>query len=155
MHRWQATFFGSSKGIHVVGRKPIGYAGIPLSAKPFGPGPLSPAVAAGPFLFISGQVGIDPITGKVAGSDAKSQTRQTLLNMQTLLESAGLAMDDVVKTNVFLTRVSDFEAMNEVYREFLAAPYPARSSVVIALANPDLLVEIEGIALLKSGKIGP
>jgi 2-iminobutanoate/2-iminopropanoate deaminase len=138
-----------------VSRTPIGYPGIPLSAKPFGPAPLSPAVAAGPFLFISGQVGIDPVTGKVAGSDVKSQTRQTLLNMQTLLEAAGLTMEDVVKTNVFLTQASNFEAMNEIYREFLAAPYPARSSVVIALANPDLLVEIEGIALLKSSKIGP
>jgi 2-iminobutanoate/2-iminopropanoate deaminase len=90
------------------------------------------------------------MSGKIVGTDIKSQTRQSLLNIQTLIKSAGLAMEDLIKTTVFLTRISDFDAMNEVYREFFVTPYPARSTVGIALAHPDLLVEIEGVALSKS-----
>lgn len=125
----------------------ISHPSVPASAKPFGPAPLSPALSAGPFVFISGQVGIDPTNGKVVGPDVRAQTRQTLQNMAALLQAAGLTMTDVVKTTVFLTRASDFGAMNDVYREFFAEPYPTRSTVGIALANPELLVEIEGIAL--------
>jgi 2-iminobutanoate/2-iminopropanoate deaminase len=129
----------------------ISHPGVASSAKPFGSAPLSPALAAGPFVFVSGQVGIDPASGKVAGPDVRSQTRQTLRNMEALLQAAGLTMGDVVKTTVFLTRVSDFSAMNEVYREFFAEPYPTRATVGIALSNPELLVEIEGIALRHPG----
>ena len=129
----------------------INYPAVPPSAKPFGPAPLSPALSAGPFVFVSGQVGIDPITGKVVGTDVQSQTRQALKNMQALLGAAGLTMADVVKTTVFLTRISDFSGMNAVYREFFPEPFPTRSTVGIALNHPELLVEIEGIALRSCG----
>jgi 2-iminobutanoate/2-iminopropanoate deaminase len=135
-----------------VNKTVIAHPGVPPSARPFGSAPLSAALAAGPFVFVSGQVGIDPLTGKVAGGDVQSQTRQTLRNMAALLQAGGLSMADVVKTTVFLTRIGDFDAMNQVYREFFAEPYPTRSTVGIALANPELLVEIEGIALRRSGQ---
>lgn len=124
----------------------VGYPGIPVTEKPFGPAPLSPAIVAGGFVFVSGQVGMDPKTGKVVGPDLAAQTRQTLRNMQAILEGQGLSMDDLVKVNVFLTDVAHFAPMNAVYREFFTEPYPARSTVGIRLANDDLLVEIEGIA---------
>jgi 2-iminobutanoate/2-iminopropanoate deaminase len=110
--------------------------------------PFSPGLIAGPFAFISGQVGVDPTTGQLAGPDVQSQTRQALENLRALLEQAGLGMGDVVKTTVFLTRMEDFAAMNEVYQSFFPEPLPARSTVgVAALARPELLVEIEAIAL--------
>ncbi len=128
-------------------KQKIQYPGIDPDAKPMGTAPLSPALLAGPFVFTSGQVGIDPLTGKIVGEDIKSQTRQTILNIKALVEAAGLTLNDVVKTNVFLTDISDFSEMNSVYREFFAEPYPARSTVGIALNNPELKVEIEAIAL--------
>jgi 2-iminobutanoate/2-iminopropanoate deaminase len=127
-------------------KKAVGYPGIPVDEKRFGPAPLSPAIVAGSLLFISGQVGMDPTTGKVVASDVAGQTRQTLANMKAILQGQGLAMDDLVKVNVFLTDVADFAAMNAVYREFFTEPYPARSTVGIRLANEALLVEIEGVA---------
>lgn len=110
--------------------------------------PFSPGLIAGPFVFISGQVGVDPATGRLAGPDVQAQTRQTLENVRTLLAQAGLTLADVVKTTVFLTRIEDFAAMNAVYREFFSEPLPTRSTVgVAALARPELVVEIEAIAL--------
>lgn len=125
----------------------IQYPGLDATAKPMGPAPLSPAIQRGNMLFVSGQVGIDPMTGKVVGNDIASQTRQTLENLKSLVEAAGLTLADVVKTNVFVTDVGKFAEMNAVYREYFAEPYPARSTVGIALAHPDLLVEIEAIAM--------
>ena len=125
----------------------IQYPGLDAAARPMGPAPLSPALMAGNMLFVSGQVGIDPMTGTVVGPDIESQTRQTLENLKALVEAAGLTLDDVVKTNVFVTDVGNFPAMNAVYRQYFAEPFPARSTVGIALANSDLLVEIEAIAI--------
>lgn len=125
----------------------IQYPGLDSAARPMGPAPLSPALMAGNMLFVSGQVGIDPITGTVVGPDIESQTRQTLENLKSLVEATGLTLDDVVKTNVFVTDVGNFAAMNAVYRQYFAEPFPARSTVGIALANADLLVEIEAIAI--------
>lgn len=127
-------------------KRAVGYPGIPVTEKRFGPAPLSPAIVAGSLLFISGQVGMDPATGKVVGPDIAGQTRQTLANMRAILHGQGLNMDDLVKVNVFLTDAANFAAMNAVYREFFTEPYPARSTVGIRLANDDLLVEIEGVA---------
>jgi len=125
----------------------VNYPRIAALAKPMGPAPLSAALKVGPFVFISGQVGLDPASGALVGTDVKTQTLQTLRNFQSLVEAAGLTMADVVKTNVFLTDTADFAAMNEVYREFFPQPFPVRSTVGIKLANPDLLVEIEGMAM--------
>ena len=110
--------------------------------------PYSPALVAGPFVFVSGQVAIDRATGKVAEGGAAAQTAQVLDNLEVLLREAGLGLDDVVKTTVFLTDIKDFGAMNEVYRSRFTQPLPTRSTVeVSALANPELKVEIEAIAL--------
>jgi 2-iminobutanoate/2-iminopropanoate deaminase len=110
------------------------------------PLPLSPAIAVGPFLHVSGQLGVDPISGKLVGEDVTSQTRQTLENIKGLVEAAGMTVADIVKTTIFLNNMEDFPAMNAVYREFFSSPFPARSTVGVALVRPDFLVEIEAIA---------
>lgn len=122
-----------------------------MSKEVFGPHPTVPlakAVKAGGMLYLSGAVGFDA-DGNVVGPDIESQTRQTLENIKNTLESLGSSMDKVVKSTVFLTNIEDFAAMNKVYATFFSkdAP-PARSTVgVAALARPDLIVEIEVIAL--------
>lgn len=125
----------------------IQYPGLANGDKPMGPAPISPALKRGPMLYVSGQVGIDPATGKVVAPDIAGQTRQTLENLKALVEAAGMSLADVVKTNVFITDVANFAAMNAVYKEYFGQPYPARSTVGIALANDDLLVEIEAVAI--------
>jgi 2-iminobutanoate/2-iminopropanoate deaminase len=123
----------------------------PIAINPMGgnsnTSPLSPGLIAGPYLFISGQIGVDPASGALAEGGVEAQTEQILTNMAELLAVAGLAMSDVVKTTVFLTRVDDFAAMNGVYRTHFSEPFPTRSTVVVvALARPELVVEIEAIA---------
>lgn len=125
----------------------IQYPGVEEGENPMGPAPLSPAVKRGPFLYVSGQVGIDPTTGKVVSKDVARQTRQTLNNLKALIEAAGMTLNDVIKTSVFLTDIANFSAMNAVYKEFFGAPYPARSTIGIALASDELLVEIEAVAI--------
>ena len=111
--------------------------------------PYSPAVRAGGFLFVSGHVPVDPLTGFTVGEDIRAQTRQTLDNIRRTLEAAGVGPDRIVKTTVFLTNIADFAAMNAVYREFFAGALPARSTVeVSALGRPEFRVEIEAVALV-------
>ena len=109
--------------------------------------PYSPGIRANGFVFASGQVALNA-KGEVVGNDVATQTRQTLENLRRVLEAAGSGMDKLVKTTVFLTDIGQFQAMNEVYRELVPEPRPARSTVQALLARPDLLVEIEGIALV-------
>ena len=93
-------------------------------------GPYSQAIDSGAGLvFVSGQLPIDPATGAFPEGGIREQTRQSLLNARAILEAAGLGLGNVVKTTVFLADMGDFAAMNEVYAEFFAAPYPARSAV--------------------------
>jgi len=108
--------------------------------------PYSPAIKAGNYIFVSGQVGhVDSDGNKLVGVEA--QTKRVLENMKRVLEAAGASMDDVIKTTVFLTRVEDFPKMNEVYRTCFTKDLPARSTVIVAaLARPEMVVEIEGIA---------
>jgi 2-iminobutanoate/2-iminopropanoate deaminase len=108
--------------------------------------PFSPAIKAGDYIFVSGQVGhVDGQGKKLEGIEA--QTRQVLDNMRRVLEAAGASMDDVVKTTVFLVRAEDFPKMNEVYKSCFTQDLPARSTVIVAaLARPEIVVEIEGIA---------
>jgi len=112
------------------------------------PNPLaSPGMKAGDFIFVTGQVGAVDDSGKpVVGVEA--QTRQTLKNMQKVLQAGGASMDDVVKTTVFLVNVNDFAAMNKAYVQYFnKEDKPARSTVIVAgLAKPDWVVEIESIA---------
>lgn len=110
--------------------------------------PYSPALAAGPFVLVSGQLGVDPRTGDLAGADVEAQTRQALENVRSLLREAGLEMSAVVKTTVFLTDMDDFPLMNEVYCRFFSDPLPARSTIGVAsLARSDYRVEIEAWAV--------
>lgn len=127
--------------------KPIAFPGLSSEDRPMGPAPLSAAVLNGPLLFVSGQVGIDPRTGTVAGPDVRSQTRQALDNIRSLVEAAGLTMAEVVKVGIFLTDPDDFAAMNEVYATFFAPPFPARATVGIRLNDPRLRVEMDAIAM--------
>lgn len=109
-------------------------------------GPYSQAVKAGSFLFVSGQLPIDPSTGVFSGSDIKSQTTQSLSNVKAILNAVGLEMSDIVKVTVFLSDMNNFQAMNEVYSTFFTDRFPSRSAVEVARLPKDALVEIEAIA---------
>jgi 2-iminobutanoate/2-iminopropanoate deaminase len=109
--------------------------------------PFSAGIRANGFIFTAGQVGTDPRSGKVAGADVAGQTRQAIANLQAVLEAGGSSLDRLVKTTVFLADLRLFDAMNEVYRELIPEPRPGRSTVEARLARPEILVEIEGIAL--------
>ena len=109
-------------------------------------GPYSQAIKVGGLVFVSGQLPIDPATGAFAEGGIKELTRQSLTNMKAILDEAGTSMANVVKTTVFLADMNDFAAMNEVYAEFFAAPFPARSAVAVKTLPKGALVEIECIA---------
>jgi len=108
--------------------------------------PYSQAVNAGDFLFISGQVPIDPKTGKVVMGDITIQTKQTLENIKAILGAAGLSLKDVVKVTVFLKDVKDFKKMNETYGTYFKEDPPARTTVQAQLAMEELLIEIDAVA---------
>ncbi|MBQ3882578.1 MAG: RidA family protein [Bacteroidales bacterium] len=103
-------------------------------------------VNVGGFLFLSGQLPIDPSTGAFPEGGIEAQTRQSLLNVQAILESQGLSLSNVVKTTVLLADIADFGAMNVVYSQFFSAPYPARSAFAVKDLPKGALVEIECIA---------
>ena len=109
-------------------------------------GPYSQAIRTNGFVFVSGQLPVDPVTGSFAGADVTAQTRQSLQNIQSILAEAGLGMDAVVKTTVFLQNMGDFAAMNEVYATFFTGACPARAAVQVAALPKGALVEIEAIA---------
>ena len=110
-------------------------------------GPYSQAVDSGAGLvFVSGQLPIDPATGAFAEGGVAEQTRQYLTNARAILQAVGLDLKNVVKTTVFLANMADFGAMNEVYAQFFAAPFPARSAVAVKDLPKGALVEIECIA---------
>ena len=109
-------------------------------------GPYSPAVRCGDLLFLSGQIAVDPATGRPASSDIQSDTHRILENIRTLLAAAGLTLDHIVRTTVFLADMNDFQAMNEAYAEFFTPPYPARSTVQAARLPRDARIEIDAIA---------
>jgi 2-iminobutanoate/2-iminopropanoate deaminase len=111
-------------------------------------GPYSPAIRAGQLLFVSGQVPIDPATGNMITGGIADQTRRVLDNIGELLLAAGRSFGDVARTTVFLADMNDFAAMNEVYGEYFAEPYPARATVQVARLPKDARVEIDVIALV-------
>lgn len=120
---------------------------VSTSKAPAAIGPYSQAIQAGNTVYVSGQLPIDPATGVFAGEDIKSQTRQSLTNIRSILTEAGMDMSAVVKTTVLLANMGDFGAMNEVYAEFFSAPYPARAAFQVARLPKDALVEIECVAV--------
>ena len=112
-------------------------------------GPYSQAVRCGDFVYVSGQLPIDPATGAFAGEGLADQTRQSLTNNKSILESEGLSMANVVKTTVLLKNISDFGAMNEVYATFFTGACPARAAFEVAALPKDALIEIEAVAYCK------
>lgn len=120
---------------------------ISSDAAPAALGPYSAGVKAGGMVFLSGQLGLDPKTGQLA-DDVVAQAEQSLENIEALLAAAGSALDNVVKTTVFLADIADFAAVNEVYASKFPEPYPARSAVQVGALPAGALVEIEVIAML-------
>jgi len=112
-------------------------------------GPYSQGVRAGEFLFLSGQIALDPKTMTVVEGDVAAQAEQVLKNMKGALESQGLDFSDVVKTTVFIKDMNDFGKINEIYGKSFTKDAPARSCVEVARLPKDVLIEIEAIALLK------
>ena len=119
---------------------------------PLGPaaiGPYSQGIRAGNLIFLSGQIALDPSTGKlIEATDIGSQTRRVLLNMKGVLSAAGASMDNVVRTTVYLKDMNDFAAMNAVYAEFFQVSPPARSTVEVSRLPKDAVIEIDCIAEL-------
>lgn len=109
-------------------------------------GPYSQAIEVNGFVYASGQLPIDPATGAFPEGGVKEQTRQSLLNVKAILEEAGLALSNVVKTTVYLADIGDFAAMNEVYSQFFAQPFPARSAIAVKALPKGALVEVEVVA---------
>ena len=109
-------------------------------------GPYSQAIRIGSMVYTSGQLPIDPATGQFPQGGIEEQTRQSLRNVQAILDAAGLSMAQVVKTTVFLADMGDFADMNSVYAEFFTPPYPARSAVAVKTLPKQALVEIEVVA---------
>jgi 2-iminobutanoate/2-iminopropanoate deaminase len=111
-------------------------------------GPYSQAVRANGFLYVSGQVALDPKTGEMLGGDISEQTERTLENVKGIVEAAGSKMSHVVKATVFLKDMNEFAAMNQVYARYFPLAPPARSTVQVARLPKDALVEIEVIAVM-------
>lgn len=109
-------------------------------------GPYSQAIEVNGFVYASGQLPIDPATGAFPEGGVKEQTRQSLLNVKAILEETGLALSNVVKTTVYLADMGDFAAMNEVYSQFFAQPFPARSAIAVKALPKGALVEVEVVA---------
>jgi 2-iminobutanoate/2-iminopropanoate deaminase len=110
-------------------------------------GPYTQAIRANDFVFLSGQIAIDPTTGKLVGNDAAEQASQVLKNIKAILTAAGLTFDEVVKTTIFLRNMDDFAKVNAVYGESFEVDPPARSTIAVAGLPMNALVEIEVVAM--------
>lgn len=113
-------------------------------------GPYSQAIVANGFVFAAGQIGTDPKTGTLADG-IEAQVEQTLKNIAAVLKASGSSMENVVKSTVFLADINDFAKMNEIYSKHFKAPFPARSTVQVARLPRDAKIEIEVIALVRTG----
>ncbi len=114
-------------------------------------GPYSQAVRAGQFLFVSGQIPLDPSTGQLVSDDIREQAHRVLQSLGAILETAGGSFEHVVRTTVFLTDLGDFAAINEVYASYFGDPAPARSTVQVAALPKSVRLEIDAIAVLPEG----
>jgi len=125
---------------------PIDRKVIATDKAPKALGPYSVAIQLGSLVFTSGQVGIDPAKNEIVAGGIEAETRQVLTNLQTVLAASGSALENVVKTTVFLRDMNDFARMNAVYGEFFKANFPARSTVQVAALPKGAAVEIECVA---------
>lgn len=110
-------------------------------------GPYSTAVRQNGFVFLSGQIPLDPQTGQLVTGSIEEQTSRVLENLKAVLEGAGLSLNDIVKTTVFLKDMGNFTRMNETYAKYFGTNFPARSTVEVARLPRDVQVEIEAIAI--------
>jgi 2-iminobutanoate/2-iminopropanoate deaminase len=121
---------------------------VSTSSAPPAIGPYSQAIRAGSFLFVSGQIALDPDTGTMVEGDVSAQTRQVFHNLGEILKAAGASFDHVVRTTVYLADMNDFPVVNEIYATYFSAPAPARATVQAARLPRDARVEIDLIASL-------
>ncbi len=119
---------------------------IKTDGAPAAIGPYAQAVAAGPFLFTSGQIALEPATGELVGADAAAQTRQVMANLTAVLQAAGASWENVVRTEIYLVDLADFAAVNDAYAEFVGEEPPARVTVQVAALPKGALVEIAAVA---------
>jgi 2-iminobutanoate/2-iminopropanoate deaminase len=121
---------------------------ISTQSAPAAIGPYSQAVRVGDFLFTSGQIALDPVTGQIVEGGVEAETRQVLKNLGEVLKAGGATWTDVAKTTIFLADLADFSIVNRLYGEVAATPAPARSTVQVAALPRGARVEIEAIAYL-------
>lgn len=121
---------------------------IATSKAPAAIGPYSQAIRAGSFVFLSGQIPLDPDSGEMVGKTAAAQTKQVMSNLSAVLEEAGVGLESLVKTTIFLADLGDFAAVNEVYASYFSEAPPARATVEVSCLPKGALVEIEGVAVL-------
>lgn len=124
------------------GRRPV-----ETDSAPGAIGPYSQAIAGGGLVFTAGQIGIDPETGELVAGGVAAQAERAMRNLAAILDAAGTAFDRVVKTTIYLTEMTDYAAVNEVYGRHLPPPFPARSAVAVQALPKGALVEIECVAL--------
>lgn len=110
-------------------------------------GPYTPAVKLGDFVYLSGQIPLDPKSGEVVGTTIEEQTHQVMKNIQAVLNEVGLDFRHIMKTTIFVSDLNDFDRLNEVYGSYLEEPYPARSCVQVARLPKDVKLEIECIVI--------
>ena len=122
---------------------------IETTSAPKAIGPYSQAIRAGGFLFVSGQVPLNPDTGKIVGDGIEEQTRQVLANLGAIFKAAGAGFEDVVKTTIFLTDLSHFGKVNEIYGSAFKPPFPARATIQVSALPVGAKVEIEAVVKLR------
>jgi 2-iminobutanoate/2-iminopropanoate deaminase len=123
------------------------YQGIHSNHAPKAIGPYSPAVKLGDFVYLSGQLPIDPLTNQLVSGDIYEQTYQVLRNMEAVLQEMGLELRHVVKTTVYVTDLNDFSKFNEIYATVFQEPYPARTTVQVAALPLGAMVEVEALVI--------
>jgi len=121
---------------------------VSTPAAPAAIGPYSQAISAGGFLFVSGQIPLDPATGTLVDGDIAAQTHRVFKNLEEILKAGGASFDAVVRTTVYLADMNDFPAMNEIYASYFSSPAPARATVQAARLPRDARIEIDLIASL-------
>jgi 2-iminobutanoate/2-iminopropanoate deaminase len=113
-------------------------------------GPYSQAILAPPFLYTSGQIGLDPLTGSMVEGGIAAQATQVFCNLEAILQAAKMSFQDVVKTTIFLTDLDDFACVNEIYAHYFETTFPARSTVQVTRLPREAKIEIEAIAYQKN-----
>ena len=140
------SFDGEHADAQVAAKRGVEAADAPKTI-----GPYSQAIVANGFVFAAGQIGSDPKTGTLVEGGIEAQTEQALKNIAAVLKASGSSMENAVKSTVFLADINDFAKMNEIYAKHFKAPFPARSTVQVARLPRDAKIEIEVVALVRTG----